>query len=80
MGYGVSTKGYNLYNFEKRTFFSHDVVFNEEEDGLKKEINQVNRVITPTSSCQRTMEMKTGMVLLMMLVRLDPLKKPNDHS
>ena len=43
VGYGVSTKGYRLYDFEKkRAFFSRDVVFNEEEDGLKKEINEVN--------------------------------------
>ena len=43
MGYVVSTKGYRLYNFEKkRVFFSFDVVFNEEEDALKKEIDEVN--------------------------------------
>ena len=35
--------GYRLYDFKKkRAFFSRDVVFKEEEDGLKKEINEVN--------------------------------------
>ena len=43
MGYGVSTRGYRLYDFEKmRVVFSHDVVFTEEEGGLEQEVNKVN--------------------------------------
>ena len=43
VGYGISTKGYRLYDYEKRRiFYSRDVVFNEEENGLEKEISEVN--------------------------------------
>ena len=43
VGYGVSTKGYRLYDYEKRrVFYSRDVVFNEEENGLEKEISELN--------------------------------------
>lgn len=40
MGYSESIKGYRLYDIEKkRAFFSRDVVFHGQENGLKKESN-----------------------------------------
>ena len=39
LGYGADTKGYRLYDSERRrAFHSRDVIFNELEDGIQKEL------------------------------------------